>query len=154
MSCVDYVLYPVDIDFLARVIRYGYFHFLVTVTVLLAGRILERGKRLFLLQNANTASGAHSASYVTGAKFLYRGLNQRGRDADQSNAADKKEWSYTYTAPIRLHGADWDNFTFLYETTKSRQKTVSFVMSVRPFIRLSARNDSVPIRRIFMKFGI
>ena len=84
-------------------------------------------------------TGAHSTSYIMGAKFLSQGLNQRERDADHlppSSAADKNGWSYMFTTPIRLSGADWDKFTFLSETAKSRQATVGFVMSVRPPVHL------------------
>jgi len=37
---------------------------------------------------------------------------------------------------------------------KWRKTTLSFVMSVRPDVRLSAWNKSAPIGRILMKFGI
>ena len=37
---------------------------------------------------------------------------------------------------------------------KLREATVSFIVSVRPFFRLSAWNNSVPTGRIFMKFDI
>jgi hypothetical protein len=43
---------------------------------------------------------------------------------------------------------------FLGAFAKVRKATISFVISVRPFVRLSAWNNSAPTGQIFMKFGI
>jgi hypothetical protein len=84
---------------------------------------LGKGKKVFILQIAKIGSEVNATSYVMGAKFLSRGLNQRGPGADHSplsSAVDKNEWIYTYISPIRLHGADREKVTFLYETAKLR----------------------------------
>jgi hypothetical protein len=52
-------------------------------------------------------SGAHSASYPVGITNSFPGVKRPGREADHSppsSAEVKNAWSYTSTAPIRLHG--------------------------------------------------
>jgi hypothetical protein len=46
--------------------------------------------------------------------------------------------------------SSYDRVTFLGAFAKSLKATISFVMHVRP----SARNDSAPTGRIFMKFDV
>ena len=44
-------------------------------------------------------------------------VNQPGREVDHSTPSGvevKKEWSYTSTPPIHLHGVDKENFAFNY----------------------------------------
>jgi hypothetical protein len=44
-------------------------------------------------------------------------VNQPRREADHSTlsgAETKKEWRYTSTPPIHLHGVDRENFTFIF----------------------------------------
>jgi len=48
-------------------------------------------------------------------EILSPGVKRQGREVDPSPPSSdevKKEWSYTSTPPIRLHGLDRDNFTF------------------------------------------
>jgi hypothetical protein len=46
------------------------------------------------------------------------------------------------------------NVDFVGAFAKLRKGTISFVMSIRPFVCPSAWNNSAPAGRIFMKFGI
>jgi hypothetical protein len=46
-----------------------------------------------------------------------------------------------------------DLYVFLGAPAKLRKATISFVMSVRPSVLLSAWNNLAPTGRIFMKFG-
>jgi hypothetical protein len=48
-------------------------------------------------------SGAHPASYPMGTRGSFPGSKAVGREADHSPRS-KKEWSYSYTPSIRLHG--------------------------------------------------
>jgi len=74
-----------------------------------------RGKRLFsLLQNVQDDSGAGPASCSFSAGVSFSKVKGPGRDAHHlsaSTAEVKNEWSYTAFPPVRLHGADRDNFT-------------------------------------------
>ena len=47
---------------------------------------------------------------------LFREQSGRGRLVDRqtaSNAEVKNEWNHISTPSIRLHGVDWDSFTFV-----------------------------------------
>jgi hypothetical protein len=58
------------------------------------------GSRIFLLQDVQTGSGAHPASYPMGTGALSPRIKRQEREADHSlpiNAEVKKMWIYTST---------------------------------------------------------
>jgi len=77
-----------------------------------------QGKGIFsLLQNFQTVSGAHPASYSMGTGVFSRGVERLGREVDHSHpssAGVKTGWSYTSTPPISFCGVTRNNLV-LYE---------------------------------------
>jgi hypothetical protein len=68
-----------------------------------------------LLQNVQTCSGAHPASYSLGTGVLLLGINQPQHEANHSPPSSlevKNEWSCTSASPICLYGIHRDNITF------------------------------------------
>jgi hypothetical protein len=69
-------------------------------------RIPAAARDFSLLQNAQTGSGGHSASYSMGTGKFLPGVKRQGpTDIDYSlpsSAAVKNEWSYTSTPPSPL----------------------------------------------------
>jgi hypothetical protein len=62
-----------------------------------------RARDLPRLQNVQTGSVAHPASYSVGIRVPSQGLSGRGREVDHSPPSSpelKNEWSYTSTPPI------------------------------------------------------
>jgi hypothetical protein len=75
-----------------------------------------------LLQNVQTPSGAHPASYATGTKNFFPLEAQWCRHEDYhtppSSVMVKNEWSYTSAPPIHIHAVDWANYSFLWNCTQ------------------------------------
>jgi hypothetical protein len=87
-----------------------------SVGIALGYELDDRGSRvrfpvgagnLSLHHHVQNGSGAHTASYLMGTRGSFSGVKRPGREADYSppsSAEVKNEWSYTSTAPVRLHG--------------------------------------------------
>jgi hypothetical protein len=75
-------------------------------------RIPVELKDLPLLQNIETISKAHPASYSVGTGVASTAIKRPGRDVNNSpisNAEVKNRWSYISIPLIRLHGVgDWN----------------------------------------------
>jgi hypothetical protein len=79
-------------------------------------RIPVEARDFPLLQNVQTGSGAHRASYSVGTGTFPRGRDVKLVDNPPLAIPEVRcEWSYTSAPPICLHGDGRDNFTF---TTK------------------------------------
>ena len=69
----------------------------------------------FLLQNVQTSSGAHPATYLIGTGVRSQAVKWQEHKVNHistSSAEFKNEWSCTSSPPICLHGTDRDHFTF------------------------------------------
>jgi hypothetical protein len=66
-----------------------------------------KGWDFSLHDRVQTGSGAPPASYPVGTWGSFPGVKRPGRETDHSppsNAEVKNAWSYTFAAPILLHG--------------------------------------------------
>ena len=78
-------------------------------------RILARARNFSFLQNIQTGSGPHRLLF-NGYRGSFRGLKRLEREVNHSSPSsveDKKEWSYTSTPPLYLHGIGRSNVTLL-----------------------------------------
>jgi len=81
------------------------------------------GKRIPLLQNVRTSSGAHTASYEIGTGVLSRegrGEAVRASTHLQLRVEIANKWSCTPASLICLHGMDRDEFIYK-ESAKGMQ---------------------------------
>jgi hypothetical protein len=86
-----------------------------SVGIALGYRLDDRGSRVpfpegaenfSLYHRVQNGSGAHPASYPVGIRGSFLGVKRPGREAVHSHLVprSKKEWGYTSTPPISLHG--------------------------------------------------
>jgi hypothetical protein len=77
-----------------------------------------------LLQNVQTASGAHPASYAKSTKnsppLEAQWLGRKDDHTPPSSVMVKNEWSYTSAPPVHIHVVDWANYTFLWNSIQKK----------------------------------
>ena len=81
-------------------------------------RIMRRKIYFYLLQNVQTGSRAHPASYSMGNRRVLLVMKRTARDighSPPSSAMVMTKWSYTSAPSIRLQDVDM-NFTSLFST--------------------------------------
>ena len=74
-----------------------------------------RGRDFSLLQNIQTGSGTHPASYLMGTWYLSQGLKRSGCEVNHSPPCSgevKNKWSCSSTHSVCLHGVKRENCTF------------------------------------------
>ena len=77
-----------------------------------------------VLQNIQTGSGAHPASYSMGSGVLTRGLKQPEREvyySSPSSAESKKEWRYNSLPRRHLRDVDGKKFSFYLATVSTHE---------------------------------
>ena len=70
--------------------------------------------RLSFLQNIQTTSGAHTATYSVRTGSSLRRVKRLRTEANRThlcNAEVKDAWSCAFSSPLHLHGVESDNFT-------------------------------------------
>jgi hypothetical protein len=93
-----------------------------------------RGKRGFSIsETSQTVCGARRASFSIGYRCCLPGVKRSGCDVDRSTPADVKEWSYTSTPLIRLHGMDRGFIQKAYNKMISTAGTIHIISDVRKF---------------------
>jgi len=94
----------------------------------------DRKKKDFSLsETSRTVCGAHRSSSSIGYGCCFPGVKRSECDVDRSSAADVKEWSYTSTPLIRLHGMDRDFTRKTYNKIISTTCTRHIINDVRKF---------------------
>ena len=86
--------------------------------------LLEPQGTFSLLQNIQTGSGAHPASYSMGSGVLTRGLKQPWREVNRpspSSAEAKNGWRYNSLLPRHLRDVDGENISFYLATVSTHE---------------------------------
>jgi hypothetical protein len=76
---------------------------------------LVRERDFSILQNIQTSSEVHPASYSMGTRVLSLGVKQLRHEVNQSlpfTAEVQNDLSYTSTPPVYLHGVRRENLIF------------------------------------------
>jgi hypothetical protein len=80
------------------------------------GFLSWQGQEIFLFSEKSIPAVGPTSGYRAS---VGGGIKGSGCDFDHlasSNAEDKNELSYTYTAPVHLHGVDIDRYTFYHSS--------------------------------------
>ena len=89
----------------------------IATRVWTVGSVFERGKKFFFSPKRPQRHWGPPKFLFIAYRVSFSGVERTERLVDRhpaSNAEVKNDWSHISTPSIRLHGVDWDNFTFVH----------------------------------------